>query len=26
MRHPIVKKIIDSYNKKGVQKKKWLEQ
>ena len=22
MRHPIVKKIIDSYNKKGVQKKK----
>jgi hypothetical protein len=26
MRHPIVKKIIDSYNKNGVQKKKWLEQ
>jgi hypothetical protein len=26
MRHPIVKEIIDSYNKTDNQKKKWLEQ
>jgi hypothetical protein len=24
MRHPIVKKIIDSYNKSNIKKKKWL--
>jgi hypothetical protein len=26
MRHPIVKEVIDSYNKTDNQKKKWLEQ